>query len=1104
MQKKIEPQSFSIPYPKKPIIYTYSIALYNLIILCIIFFHFSFIGVAISTAEEFAGKLVFSKGSVLFSLDKGESWSPVTPLMEFPEGAYIKVESNGEAALMLNDRSQIRLSEGSVLFLKKTGSAPGEEVNKQGILEIFSGKLWFRNKRKGSKPVFATPVVSASIRGTEMAISVADDGTSDITVLEGRVQCYNAQGEAIIARGEGVTAQRGKSPIITKLLKPEKRVQWLLLTPDIIGPADAALVNHTDLTKNSINENSNRYLKSSKIERDAIKIAQKAMELLVQGESVALETAHNAVKLAPNRASTHVALATVLQSTGKFKEALQEAEKATSLDPISVPALIREVELLLGLDNISKAEKKIFSFRPQAVSDVRVDMLKGYIYLIKLDSQNAERLFKQVVVKKSNLASAYLGLGLALYHQKRNAEGLENMEKACLLEPLAAYPHIYLAKAQYELGERYEAEVELKRAVILDPYDPTPHMYLATIFADNYRHGEGIKSLEKAIALNDNKLMSRSRYLLDQDRASKNISLAWSLTTMGLYEWADSKGDQAVWDDEANSSAYLFRASRAQILGQFDADTIGDMKRAELLKPVNANTYTSYNDYQNLLETPQIKGSITLNAGNDDTGNSSLNLTGGNTRTAFNASGHYTTTDGPVADTGKSSSEGNVTVKQVIASGHEIVADARVIEGDMEDMLPWRDLNLKPSDVNRDYDLFSGSFGYHWHQGAGRDMMVLLQTQKREENLITLSEKYISSIDTSEFKQRNWSDDSDKVHSEIVQLFRFGDHKFSTGIGYSTNDYSWNLESRLFYEPPAINENRDLINGNNPKKEENRFFSRDIWSISDNLKLDMGVGWCQLDNIVLDYDEKVISEDKWLPHLGFMWQVSSLDIIRGGYFREIEPDYINATLYPSEMAGFSKIFGSEQGTLIDFYGLAWDRQWSSQIFTRTELLHKERFFPNVFTSHATTSKTQVDLRWKEDSQEIGRVSLEYLITDRFAMALAYQFTDHNTESGDDRNRVDNDLSAIFTWVHPSGVRIQNTWWYMNQDEKSGYKNPVDEDFIIASISAEKSLLDKKLLLVAKWENIFNKKYTYLISDTTEVSQLPWQGSLATIGLRWNF
>ncbi|MBF0204282.1 MAG: FecR domain-containing protein, partial [Desulfamplus sp.] len=178
------------------------------------------IGSTSCAAQESAGKLVFSEGSVLFSLDKGASWLPVTPLMEFPEGAYIKAEADSQAALMLNDRSQIRISAKSVLYFKKTGSAPEEEVNKPGILEIFSGKLWFRNKRKGSKPVFETPVVAASIRGTEMALTVADDGSAEITVLEGHIKCTNSQGEAIITRGEAVTAKRGRAPVITKLLKP--------------------------------------------------------------------------------------------------------------------------------------------------------------------------------------------------------------------------------------------------------------------------------------------------------------------------------------------------------------------------------------------------------------------------------------------------------------------------------------------------------------------------------------------------------------------------------------------------------------------------------------------------------------------------------------------------------------------------------------------------------------------------------------------------------------------------------------------------------------------------------------------------------------------
>lgn len=1064
---------------------------------------------ATSDAEEFAGKLVFSKGSVLFSLDKGHSWSPATPLMEFPEGAYIKVGSDGEAALMLHDRSQIRLASGSVLFLKKRGSAPDEEVNKPGLLEIFSGKLWFRNKRKGSKPVFETPVISASIRGTEMSLAVADDGTSDVTVLEGVVKCSNSSGEAVIERGQGVKAQRGEPPAITKLIKPEKSVQWLLITPEIRGVADAET------------------MVQSPSEINGISTAEKAMELLVQGEPGALETAINGVKVAPKRAATHVALATVLQSKGKFEEALKEAEIARTLDPLSIPALIRTVELLLGLDKVDRAQKLVSAFKEpllkeknsqpysQGNVDVRISMLKGYIALINLDSKRGETLFREAIERKRDLAPLYLGLGLALYHQKKTVEGLENMEKASLLEPLAAYPHNYLGKAQYALGERYEAEVELKRAATLDPYDPTPYMYLATILADTYRPGEGIKALDKSISLNDNQLMTRSRYLLDQDRASRNISLAWSLVTMGLYEWADAKGDQAVWDDESNSSAYLFRASKAQIMGQVDADTIGDMKRADLLKPVNGNTYTSYYDYQNLLETPEVKGNINLRGGTDNTGDGTINLSGGNITTAFSGSVSYNTTDGPFDGSGKSYSQGVVSMKKEVASDHQILAEARAIKGDIEDISSWQDAHVEPADIDNGYNMLSGSLGYHWHQGEGDDLMVLLQSQKKDAESSTLLERYISPIIGTLFNHKKIMNDSNTSRAEIVQLFRFanqgvGNHKFSAGMAQSQNDSSWNSEDTFYYDTP-VNPDLKTNNGDFPDKKEGRIFIRDIWSLTDTFKFDAGLAWCNLENIFSLNDEnggsQLADRDEWLPHFGIMWQISPSDTIRCGYFKESEPDYLSGTLQPVEMAGFSRIFGSQQGTLTAFYGAGWDRQWSSQLFTRAEVYHKEREFPDMFTSHAGNSDTteqKLNRWWNQEIQNIARLTFEYLITDSLAMALTYQLADHNTDSGVDRNRVDNDFGATFTWVHPSGVRIQNSWWYMNQDEKSGYLNPADDDFVIASISAEKSFFDKKLLLVAKWENIFDEEYTYLVSDTTESSQLPWQGAFASIGLQWNF
>ena len=262
--------------------------------------------------------------------------------------------------------------------------------------------------------------------------------------------------------------------------------------------------------------------------------------------AVGMNEARRAVKTAPLLAAPRVAMAALLQSEGRFAPALEQAREALALDPASVPALIRTVELLLGLDRVDEAQAFIRAFKGE--TDARVNMLEGYMALARLDTAGAAFAFEKALADRPDLAPARLGLGLAQYRMGQTEKALQNMERASLLDPMAAYPHIYLGKAQYEIGEREEAEVELNRAAQLDPLDPTPHMYLATMLTDRHQPGKGILALQRSISLNDNKLATRSRYLLDQDKASRNVSLAWSLATMGLHEWARGAGRRGGMD----------------------------------------------------------------------------------------------------------------------------------------------------------------------------------------------------------------------------------------------------------------------------------------------------------------------------------------------------------------------------------------------------------------------------------------------------------------------------------------------------------------------------------------------------------------------------
>ena len=1047
---------------------------------------FLFSGIFISYAAKPGGKLVYYKGEVFVSNNEGQTWVNVDQKMILPEGACIRVGKDSQAALLLTDHSQIRLREGSVLCLKKSGSEPGDAKGEGGVANLLSGNLWFRNKRDGAKPLFQTPVVTASIRGTEMALSVDETGKTEVTVLEGHVLTANEYGQATVSRGEGSVTQKGKAPEIVTLLHPEGKVQWLLLTPDIVGPADA-----------SVEKLENKQILG-------IKNAKEAMRELSAGDlAKAYLTASEAVKLAPDRAAANVAMATVLQTKGDFEKGLEYAGKGLSQDPQSVPAVLRTVELMLGLDKLKNALAAIDGFKGEA--DPRIDMLKGFMALIGTEVEKAEADFRSAIEKSQDLSDAYLGLGLALYRQNKKTEALESMEYASLVNPLAAYPHYYLGKAQYELGERDEAEIEIKRALELDPNDPTPYMYLATIMADRFRPGEGIMALEKAIGINDNKLMTRSRYLLDQDRAAKNVSLARSLSQMGLHEWANSRGNLAVWDDPSNSGAYLFRALEAVGLNTRGAGTLGDLKRTKLLQPVNANTYTTYSDYQNLLEIPETKGQLSFLGGTDESYTGDVSVWGGTNKVAYFVEGGYSTTDGPVDGSGKDSGSGLARAKVELLPGHELIGEFQTVKSEYEDLTPWQDYFQVPKDEDYETEFYSGMLGYHWRQGPGRDLLTSFQyNNKGYDDELHSDPTQLYCITTGcgyyQYDTFNQSD-SDTARIEALELFRFRDHHFSIGGVYSKSSYDPDYLIRQFTyfqdKNNILSQKTTAITDGGDDIKESRVFAGDIFKITDQFSIDAGVSWAKFENLWRNDRNEIEDKDEVMPQFGIMFQSSEKDILRAAYFHELQPDFLSGSLQPMEVAGFSKVTGVIPGTYTKYFGLGWDRNWNEKTFTRLEGFYLDREYPTGFSSHPDRDS------WKKETQHGAKLAFERLINEQWAFAVNMRVTQVEPENPD-RERIDYDFSTRLTWAHPTGWRAQAALWYMNQDEKDGFDPEIGDDFFIASFSVEKSLWDKNALIFFKWVNMTDEEYTYLILEAADAQQLPWQGSFIQAGFQWNF
>ena len=83
-----------------------------------------------------------------------------------------------------------------------------------------------------------TPTVTAAIKGTEFAVSVAENGGTTITMIEGTVEASNELGSVTVTSGEEAVTEPGKAPQRRIAVRPKDAVAWSLYYPPVLGGAD--------------------------------------------------------------------------------------------------------------------------------------------------------------------------------------------------------------------------------------------------------------------------------------------------------------------------------------------------------------------------------------------------------------------------------------------------------------------------------------------------------------------------------------------------------------------------------------------------------------------------------------------------------------------------------------------------------------------------------------------------------------------------------------------------------------------------------------------------------------------------------------------------
>ena len=523
-------------------------------------------------------------------------WHLATIRQRLRGGAFVRTGDLSQMALLLQDQTQLRLNQNSMLQIKDTAAA-GAPTR----LDLAVGRVWMQAKGGAARPaggapavVVETPSATAAIRGTDWELTVDGQGVTVLTVLSGEVEFFNAFGRLTVLPNEQARVEPGKAPVKVLLTNARERIQWVT----------------------AYRAQPSRWARSRTPALDAIVDAIEADRL---GEALpALEAARE------TSADATLLLADIMLSRGDVAGAIRLLEDGTRRFPADgrIPALLARAYVIA--DRGTDAAALLDGARRSHAAEVEVWIASGDVARFDGDERAATAAYRTALSLRDASAPAWFGLGVVATEREdvrpaRRALGealrldpngpgflgelgtletfsdelaaagnafdaalakqpddyvaltgrgvlllkrgdpqaaLRSFLEAGVLEPRYARAALYTGVAYYQLDRRNAAIEMFNRAAELDPRDPLPYLMLAVVASDDLAWGDALTASRAAV--------ERMPYLKSLNQLLNNqkgyAGVGSAIASFGLEEWAQAYAYEAYTPYWAGS--HLFLADR--------------------------------------------------------------------------------------------------------------------------------------------------------------------------------------------------------------------------------------------------------------------------------------------------------------------------------------------------------------------------------------------------------------------------------------------------------------------------------------------------------------------------------------------------------------
>jgi len=1075
-----------------------------------VFFMMVFAGsVAAETCQTVVGRLASVDGQVEVQRTGASRWQPGTLGADLCQGDTVRAAARSRATITLINQAVLRVDQNTAMRLDNITGVTEE----RSVLSLLKGAFQsFSRKPRGFE--VNTPYLNGSIEGTEFVFR-AEDGQSELTVLEGTVIASNAQGEVTVSGGESAVAEQGKAPSMRTLVRPRDAVQWSLYYPPVMAAGGETSAVQTSL------RDAASLLSVGRVEEaqasiaaalqqdpnDGLAYALRAVINVVQNNTdQALIDGDRAVELSPESSAAKIALSYAQQANYQIPAARDTLLQAVNEQPDAALAWARLSELQLMLGNREQAIASADKATALAPDLERTQITRGFAALAAFDNAEAKAAFERAIILNSSDPMAHLGLGLAKISDGDVAAGGRDIEVAVAQDSNSALLRAYLGKT-YFAEKRYPLDSQqFAIAKQLDPNDPTAWLYDGILKQTVNRPVEAVQDFDQSIALNDNRAVYRSRLLLDKDRAARGTSLAHAYRDLGFSQLAVNESTESVSTDPANASAHRFLADTYQGVRRREVARVSELLQAQMLQDLNITPVqpslsstnlnvisgggpasAGFNEFTPLFERNKTRFNVSGVGGNDSTGGGEAVVTTVHDNFSLSAGGYYYDTDGFRKNNDIEHEIYNVFGQVALTPTINVQAEYR-----------YRDTENGDLAMNFDPDDFSKNFNHKFRENTAR---AGLKFTPSNASTVLLSFIY-SDIDESSSDSSSEAveipfppfgfvvDDaveteaSDEAYQyEAQYLFNADLFNITAGATHATVDQVFKFSNMTTFTPPVF-------------QPPPPFSSRDSSTIDDtrgyvygNIKPNNAAIWT-LGLSYQDYDEEGLDFNRFNQKFGLQWNITNAVRFRTAYFRVVKPALSsNRTLEPTQVAGFNQLFDDPSGTKSTRYGAGLDVDVTSKLSLGVEMTKRDMKTPEFDADFDAFLDDQTE--WHHQAYAYWTPS------DRWSLSAKAVFDKFQSDEALNIDLPEEVRTVSYPvgvqYFHPSGFFAGAEVTYVDQDvDRSGFSTLASgqDDFTVTNATVGYRLPRRMGVVSLSAQNLFDKDFKYQDDSYREFQDEP--------------